>query len=89
MRLKLISVIIILLGGINVTSGDYPDDMEYSYDWFSFWCGQSKLNVEFNDGDLIANYEISINEENPGICCLLYTSPSPRDATLSRMPSSA
>ena len=61
-------MIIILLGGINVTSSDYPDDMEYSYDWFSFWCGHSKLNVEFNDGDLIANYEISINEENPGIC---------------------
>ena len=29
--------------------------------------------------------------DNPGMdkCCLLYTSPSPRDATLSRMPSSA
>ena len=26
---------------------------------------------------------------NPAVCCLLYTSPSPRDATLSRMPSSA
>ena len=26
---------------------------------------------------------------NRGISCLLYTSPSPRDATLSRMPSSA
>ena len=25
----------------------------------------------------------------PGTTCLLYTSPSPRDATLSRMPSSA
>ena len=25
----------------------------------------------------------------PGMICLLYTSPSPRDATLSRMPSSA
>ena len=25
----------------------------------------------------------------PGTICLLYTSPSPRDATLSRMPSSA
>ena len=25
----------------------------------------------------------------PSTCCLLYTSPSPRDATLSRMPSSA
>ena len=28
-------------------------------------------------------------ECEPGIFCLLYTSPSPRDATLSRMPSSA
>ena len=26
---------------------------------------------------------------HPGHACLLYTSPSPRDATLSRMPSSA
>ena len=26
---------------------------------------------------------------NPASACLLYTSPSPRDATLSRMPSSA
>ena len=30
----------------------------------------------------------NINSERIGIC-LLYTSPSPRDATLSRMPSSA
>ena len=29
------------------------------------------------------------NELFDGLCCLLYTSPSPRDATLSRMPSSA
>ena len=29
------------------------------------------------------------NLENEGKACLLYTSPSPRDATLSRMPSSA
>ena len=29
------------------------------------------------------------DEGRPGIPCLLYTSPSPRDATLSRMPSSA
>ena len=28
-------------------------------------------------------------EEKYSIVCLLYTSPSPRDATLSRMPSSA
>ena len=29
------------------------------------------------------------SEEGKAISCLLYTSPSPRDATLSRMPSSA
>ena len=47
----------------------------------------------------IASYECKVNDiialgKNGGagnliICCLLYTSPSPRDATLSRMPSSA
>ena len=42
-----------------------------------------------------ANPTITLNETTaPGSCagsyiCLLYTSPSPRDATLSRMPSSA
>ena len=34
------------------------------------------------------NSKILIAGKNFG-CCLLYTSPSPRDATLSRMPSSA
>ena len=32
---------------------------------------------------------VSISECVVCVCCLLYTSPSPRDATLSRMPSSA
>ena len=30
-----------------------------------------------------------VNQSRQNIFCLLYTSPSPRDATLSRMPSSA
>ena len=30
-----------------------------------------------------------VRENQMSQCCLLYTSPSPRDATLSRMPSSA
>ena len=47
-----------------------------------------------NDGDVISeinstHYEISILFQPLSITCLLYTSPSPRDATLSRMPSSA
>ena len=33
-------------------------------------------------------YQLTISEDSISIC-LLYTSPSPRDATLSRMPSSA
>ena len=35
----------------------------------------------------VANFHA--NKAGPGGVCLLYTSPSPRDATLSRMPSSA
>ena len=34
-------------------------------------------------------YEVADAIEREDISCLLYTSPSPRDATLSRMPSSA
>ena len=33
--------------------------------------------------------DVSIQASGPSGLCLLYTSPSPRDATLSRMPSSA
>ena len=33
--------------------------------------------------------EVYVHPDNPSVSCLLYTSPSPRDATLSRMPSSA
>ena len=49
-------------------------------------------NVEYVPADSQAVYEsirngdVTISHE---VCCLLYTSPSPRDATLSRMPSSA
>ena len=37
-------------------------------------------------GRILQEFELSKDDCN---CCLLYTSPSPRDATLSRMPSSA
>ena len=37
-----------------------------------------------------ADVDSQITADGAGLCfCLLYTSPSPRDATLSRMPSSA
>ena len=49
------------------------------------------IDAEFSvvvDG--VGNTTITVTNDGDGfIVCLLYTSPSPRDATLSRMPSSA
>ena len=42
-------------------------------------------NPEMKEGD----FDDFMNQMDLGDPCLLYTSPSPRDATLSRMPSSA
>ena len=45
-------------------------------------------NEDYEIGEVIViRYEGP--KGGPGMSCLLYTSPSPRDATLSRMPSSA
>ena len=51
------------------------------------WLNPYRINVSTTDG---GNYyaETNIYKEHPE-CCLLYTSPSPRDRTRSRMPSSA
>ena len=46
----------------------------------------SFVNADASDGS-ISGTTLTINTMTSG--CLLYTSPSPRDATLSRMPSSA
>ena len=59
-------------------------------DFYADWCGPcqtlmptiEKIAKEF-DG------QVEVRKINIDKNCLLYTSPSPRDATLSRMPSSA
>ena len=43
----------------------------------------------FDDGTVELNYNYYCVDADQSADCLLYTSPSPRDATLSRMPSSA
>ena len=49
-----------------------------------------RLNIKrFVCWDCVSGIKGLINEEGKFSNCLLYTSPSPRDATLSRMPSSA
>ena len=47
------------------------------------------LDVFEKDGVFAFNIEPTCYDYVSGKTCLLYTSPSPRDATLSRMPSSA
>ena len=76
---------------------DYTNAALTSTDWDILPDGY-KITV-FNDnlvetGALakrLANFDIVcvMRERTPFPSCLLYTSPSPRDATLSRMPSSA
>ena len=49
-----------------------------------------KKNVQGDFGPLLSKLQISVNAAQGGDTpCLLYTSPSPRDRTRSRMPSSA
>ena len=50
----------------------------------------SSVNLDISDSLITLNNGLGNTVENINDCgCLLYTSPSPRDATLSRMPSSA
>ena len=67
------------------TSGDY-EATQIEAGEYSFGITRSRLYVS-GDEDVRGLYEV--NNTVPTNYCLLYTSPSPRDATLSRMPSSA
>ena len=50
---------------------------------------EPSLNLEASGLDSFARINLVLEIEEHFGFCLLYTSPSPRDATLSRMPSSA
>ena len=53
-------------------------------------CGSTQLVQGYNIQLLSINpYPVGGQKPDRNYICLLYTSPSPRDATLSRMPSSA
>ena len=47
---------------------------------------ENNANLQFTIGETLTG---NISQATAVVTCLLYTSPSPRDATLSRMPSSA
>ena len=66
-----------ILTGVAGVPIDSPTSIQFGPD--------GRLYVASVSGQ-IAAYDVAIDEDTG---CLLYTSPSPRDATLSRMPSSA
>ena len=53
------------------------------------WCDNTMLYLEVDDVSGIYRRIKAVSQNPQYEGCLLYTSPSPRDATLSRMPSSA
>ena len=62
--------------------------------WFTGLSGSGKSTLanalnEVLHLDGFSTYVLDGDNIRHGLCCLLYTSPSPRDRSLSRMPSSA
>ena len=51
--------------------------------------GELAASKSEGPGDFQVNFLNKLNNITEKDCCLLYTSPSPRDGLLSRMPSSA
>ena len=57
-------------------------------DYWAEWCGPCKMIAPILD-EIANEYAGRLKVAKVNIDCLLYTSPSPRDRTRSRMPSSA
>ena len=55
----------------------------------SISCGHCVMTIEREIGELSGVLSVSAEQVSRNVTCLLYTSPSPRDGLLSRMPSSA
>ena len=72
------SLVGIVTVGVGLTR--LPDTRTDSYSLFS---------AQVIDQTVLPDSARNSNHDPEGCACLLYTSPSPRDATLSRMPSSA
>ena len=75
-----------------VHKGSFPDFKEDD------WHQAAHLTFANKDGQPALDFDpaltktlasVSRDSQSPNLCCLLYTSPSPRDLSTSRMPSSA
>jgi len=93
---------IILIGGKNITEKDWDSLRQFNLisngiEGFlirtiprKFWCRISESIITNFTFEFLGNAIFYLYQQRfKDLICLLYTSPSPRDATLSRMPSSA
>ena len=73
-----------------IAIADYAKTVARNFFNSNFKIGRLALyNGTFQFNDFSPNEKFSITADPMNITCLLYTSPSPRDRTRSRMPSSA
>ena len=80
--------------GVLYERGDgVPQDIKQAVRWYRLAAEQGDAIAQFNLGIMYDNGRGVSQDYKEAVkwyrLCLLYTSPSPRDATLSRMPSSA
>ena len=73
------------LGAMYSSGRGVDENFEEAYIWLSIAAKQNHPNAQCR----LALMYFNGNGVPKSLSCLLYTSPSPRDATLSRMPSSA
>ena len=76
-------------GTFTITDQYWPDDVDFATVPVDAICTTRASEVVIDGGDSTSNMIDSSLVITKHGTCLLYTSPSPRDATLSRMPSSA
>ena len=88
----MLSLIIIHLFNLFKMNEETTNQIQLLFSGFCFiiWIKVlSKSKEELMEHSLTLVKSMQFGQEDCFFACLLYTSPSPRDATLSRMPSSA
>jgi len=81
---------------IDIDTGEVIEEVSYDYTGPVAQCGKGGGDISYESSPeqaqlfkLLQPLIEGVSEYGMHNICLLYTSPSPRDATLSRMPSSA
>ena len=92
-KLIVFILFLLILSGCSSDDSSGPTLVEISSDEEDVDYEEEDVDYEEEDSDEEENDDMDITEfippELPDLPCLLYTSPSPRDKTPSRMPSSA